>query len=60
MIRVGFFETNRGGLGQRPDGESRHSLVPGTKASLVMYTLAAIRPRPWAGCAGTSFLTIMK
>jgi len=44
MIRVGFFETNRDGLGQRPDGESRHPPVPGANsrraAGLLMYRLA--------------------
>jgi hypothetical protein len=44
MIRVGFFETNRGGWASGRDGECRHSPVPGANsrraAGLAMYTLA--------------------
>jgi hypothetical protein len=53
MIRAGFFETNRGGRGQRPDGERLYSPVPGANsrraAALAMDTLAVNPARSMRG-----------
>jgi hypothetical protein len=61
MIRVGFFETNRGGLDQRPRWRMPPFAVPGANSrravGIVMYRLAGNPARFMRGIFWKLFLT---